>query len=711
MHVVHLRETQLGFRFVEDRVEQELAEYCLLLINEVRTEVQMQGVAESQISIVTKVHMRYEGSDSSLLINTGSAGQMRSDFEKAHQQRFGFISKERDLVLEAASVEAIGVTESVLDPEMESPVEQTAAIPSCQVPMYDHGKWRQPPLYQRDNLQTGQYVNGPAIIIESTGTIVVESGWRGKLSKRRHLLLDRYIAREKTEAIGTDADPVMLEVFNNLFMSIAEQMGATLCNTAYSVNIKERLDFSCAIFDASGNLVANAPHVPVHLGSMGESIKSIINANRGSIRPGQVYALNDPYNGGTHLPDVTLITPVFDNSSGNILFFTGSRGHHADIGGRTPGSSPPDSTQIEDEGVLIDNFLLVENGRLREKEVRELLGSGKYPCRNINQNLADLAAQIAANETGVAELHKLVAHYGIDVVYAYMKHVQDNAEESVRRVIDALKDAEFDYLFDDGSMIKVKITVDHDLREASIDFSGTSAQNPGNYNAPVAICKAAVLYVFRTLIDDDIPLNEGCLKPLHLILPQHSMINPDYPAAVIAGNTEVSQGITNALFGALGVLAASQGTMNNFIYGNDEYQNYETICGGTGAGPTHHGTSAVQSHMTNTRMTDPEVLETRYPVRIEQFSIRQGSGGKGKFNGGNGVVRKVRFLETMTVTTLSSHRIIPPFGLDGGDPGACGNDFVVRANNEIVKMSGNDEIEMKPGDLFVMKTPGGGGFG
>ena len=706
-----LREIQLGFRFDPEEVENELAENCRPLIEATRKEVRIQGVSDEFISTVIKVHVRYEGTDTSLLIDAGSALQMLSDFEKAHRQRFGFVSAEHAIVIEAASVEAIGVTESVVDPEMQAPVEQTRPVPRCSVQMYSTGKWQQTPLYHRDDLQIGQNVVGPAMIIEPTGTIVLEPGWRGALNTRGHLVLNRYIARETTEAIGTHVDPVMLEVFNNLFMSIAEQMGATLCNTAYSVNIKERLDFSCAIFDAKGDLVANAPHVPVHLGSMGESVKSIIKANQGTIKPGNVYALNDPYNGGTHLPDVTLITPVFDENSENILFFTGSRGHHADIGGRTPGSSPPDSTCIEDEGVLIDNFLLVENGLLREKQVRELLASGKYPCRNINQNLADLSAQIAANKTGLVELHKMVAHYGIDVVSAYMKHVQDNAEESVRRVIDVLKDSEFEYAFDDGSLIKVKITVNNREREATIDFTGTSGQNPANYNAPVAVCKAAVLYVFRTLVDDEIPLNEGCLKPLKLILPERSMINPEYPAAVIAGNTEVSQGITNALYGALGVLAASQGTMNNFIYGDDEYQNYETICGGTGAGPDHHGTSAVQSHMTNTRMTDPEVLELRYPVRIEEFSIRQNSGGSGKYHGGNGVLRKVRFLAPMTVTTLSSHRIVPPFGLAGADPGKCGNNFVIRANNEISKLRGNAETEVKPGDIFVMETPGGGGFG
>jgi 5-oxoprolinase (ATP-hydrolysing) len=636
---------------------------------------------------------------------------MQAGFERAHRSRFGFIAPDRGLVIESASVEAVGTGDSVQDPESEAPIQPTHAVALKNVQMYNRGKWQDTPLYQRDDLEVGQYVDGPAIIIEATGTIVVEPGWRGVLNKRRHLLLNRYSAREKTEAIGTHADPVMLEVFNNLFMSIAEQMGTTLCNTAYSVNIKERLDFSCAVFDTDGNLVANAPHMPVHLGSMGESVKSIINANRGSIRPGNVYALNDPYHGGTHLPDVTLITPVFDEDCENILFYAGSRGHHADIGGRTPGSSPPDSTHIEDEGILIDNFLLVENGLLREKEVRKLLGSGKYPCRNIDQNMADLSAQIAANETGVLELQKMVAHYGIDVVSAYMKHVQDNAEESVRRVIDVLKNAGFRYDFDDGSAIRVRIVVDVENREASIDFTGTSEQHPGNYNAPVAVCKAAVLYVFRTLVGDEIPLNEGCLKPIKLVLPERSMINPEYPAAVIAGNTEVSQAITDALYGALGVLAASQGTMNNFIYGDEKYQNYETICGGTGAGPDHHGTSAVQSHMTNTRMTDPEVLELRFPVRIEEFSIRQGSGGTGKFHGGNGVVRKLRFLESLTVTTLSSHRLVPPFGLEGGEGGKCGNNYVIRNDQSITQLEGNDETKMNPGDIFVMETPGGGGFG
>ena len=577
--------------------------------------------------------------------------------------------------------------------------------------MYSDGGWQDVPLYLRTDLQPGQVLVGPAIIIEATGTIIVEPGWRGALNGRGHLTLERYLARDHRETIGTGADPVMLEVFNNLFMSIAEQMGVTLQNTAYSVNIKERLDFSCALFNAAGELVANAPHIPVHLGSMGASVKSVIDANRGRIRPGNVYMLNAPYAGGTHLPDVTVVTPAFDEQGENILFYLAARGHHADIGGRTPGSAPPDSAHIDEEGVLIDNFLLVENGRLREQEIRELLGSGSYPCRNIEQNLADLSAQIAANETGLAELRKIVEHYGIDVVNAYMKHVQDNAEESVRRVLECLQDGEFDYPMDQGSTIKVKITVDHERRAATIDFTGTSKQNPTNSNAPTAVCKAALLYVLRTLVSDDIPLNEGCLKPVRLILPQDSMIAPAYPAAVMAGNIEVSQAVANALYGALGVMAASQGTMNNVFYGNDRYQSYDTVCGGTGAGPDHPGADAVHSHMTNTRMTDPEILELRFPVRVEEFSIRAGSGGAGKQRGGGGVVRKLRFLEPMSLTILSSHRVVPPFGLAGGKPGQCGNNYVVRADGDFLQLKGDDEVAMDAGDLFVMETPGGGGYG
>ena len=706
-----LREVQLGFGFAAADLEQRLTAQCRPLAESARREVREQGVDERDISVVTKVHLRYEGTDASLLVDAGPAPRMRRQFERMHRRRFGFVAKRRGLVVEAASVEAVGVTEAAIDPETNAPAAQGAPRPREGVRMRSGGEWREAALHHRSDLRTGQRIVGPAVVIEPTATIVIEPGWRGALNRRGHLLLERHIERKRTEAIGTKADPVLLEVFNNLFMSIAEQMGATLQNTAHSVNIKERLDFSCALFDAAGNLVANAPHVPVHLGSMGESVKSIINANQGAIRPGDVYALNAPYAGGTHLPDVTLITPMFDAAGQEILFYLGSRGHHADVGGRTPGSAPPDSTHIDEEGVMIDNFLIVEGGELRERALRELLGSGPHPCRNVEQNLADLAAQIAANETGRAELRKMVAHYGIAVVSAYMQHVQDNAEESVRRVIDVLRDGAFECPMDGGRVIRVKISVDRAGRSATIDFTGTSEQSPGNYNAPTAVSKAAVLYVFRTLVNDQIPLNEGCLKPLQLILPKRSMLNPEYPAAVFAGNTEVSQAVTNALYGALGVLAACQGTMNNFLYGNAKRQNYDTVCGGAGAGRDFPGADAVHTHMTNTRMTDPEVLELRYPVRCEALSIRRGSGGKGRRRGGDGVVRKLRFLEAMTATVLSSHRVVPPFGLAGGEPGKCGKNYVVRADGALLNLQGNDQVEMAPGDLFVMETPGGGGFG
>ncbi len=686
-------------------------EACKALVEEVRREVGGQGVIPDHISVIRKVHLRYEGTDTSLLVDAGNAEEMKKEFEKMHRLQFGFIAEDRSLVIEAISVEAVGGGEFLADPAYEIPEIVSLPVPEDEVRMYAGGEYVPTQLYSREKLQPGQQIRGPAIITESTGTIIVEKGWEAKVNKRDHLLLNRYLERPKAEAIGTNVDPVMLEVFNNLFMSIAEQMGATLANTSYSVNIKERLDFSCAIFDAKGQLVANAPHVPVHLGSMGESVKTVIREKKRDMRSGNVYVLNAPYNGGTHLPDVTVITPVFDAQGDEILFYVGSRGHHADIGGRTPGSSPPDSRHIEEEGVLIDNFLLVEEGRLREKETRELLSSGKYPCRNVDQNMADLTAQIAANETGLQELLKMMEHFGLEVVQAYMQHVQDNAEESVRRVLDVLKEGEFTYSMDGGNQIRVRISVDRLARRAKVDFTGTSAQNLGNYNAPASVCHAAVLYVFRTLVNDDIPLNEGCLKPLEIIIPSRTMISPEYPAAVISGNTEVSQAITDALFGALGVLASSQGTMNNFVYGNETYQNYETICGGTGAGPDHDGTSAVHSHMTNTRMTDPEMVEHRFPVRVDSFSIRRGSKGSGLYSGGDGVIRSLRFLEPMTATVLSSHRETEPYGLLGGKAGKRGENSVVRADGEVVAVKGNDEVKMGIGDVFVIKTPGGGGFG
>lgn len=679
------------------------------LVAAVRQEVQGQGVAEELIQVFSKVHLRYRDTDSSLEVDLGEALSMRHSFEAAHKQRFGFITPERPLMVEALVVEAIGCSDPLVEPELAQ--TESLAHPQQQVGLWLEGDWQPVPLYLRTRLQPGQRVIGPALIIEDIGTVVLEPGWQAGCNSRNHLVLERVVPRIRREQVGTAVDPVMLEVFANLFMSIAEQMGITLANTAYSVNIKERHDFSCALFDHQGNLVANAPHVPVHLGSMGESVRAILRDNQGRMRPGDVFMQNAPYNGGTHLPDVTVITPCWDEDGREILFFVGSRGHHADIGGRTPGSSPPDSQRIEEEGIVIDNWLLVDQGVFREEATRQLLCSGPYPCRKVGQNLADLTAQIAANETGLRELKRMVAHFGFDTVRAYMGHVQDNAEESVRRVLAVLRAGSFTYVMDDGSRIQVGISVDQAAREAVIDFTGTSAQHSGNRNAPRSVCRAAVLYVFRTLISTNLPLNEGCLKPLKLIIPEGTMINPRYPAAVIAGNTEVSQAITDCLYGALGRLAASQGTMNNFLYGNTQYQNYETICGGTGAGPDFDGASGVHSHMTNTRMTDPEVLELRFPVRVEAFALRRGSGGEGRFHGGDGVVRKLRFLEPMTATILSSNRVTAPYGLNGGGPGKSGCNILVRGDGREVQLEGNDEVGVVPGDMIVIKTPGGGGFG
>ncbi|MEE4376080.1 MAG: hydantoinase B/oxoprolinase family protein [Candidatus Competibacteraceae bacterium] len=675
--------------------------------DDARREVVGQGIPEQQVGIIMTAHIRTPGSHQTLPVPFGPQPRMQVGFDEAHKQRFGFVPDYDDLIIDLLTAEAVGASGegvTLTQDAADQPGKQAAR-------MFTAGQWHDVPLVKRETLLPGTKVSGPAIIVEPTGTNIVEFGWEAEGLPDGGLVLRRVVPVNRQEAIGTSVDPVMLEVFNNLFMSIADQMGATLANTAYSVNIKERYDFSCAIFDARGDLVANAPHVPVHLGSMSESVRTILKENVGRIRPGDVFMMNNPYNGGTHLPDVTVISPVFDDAGETIIFLAASRGHHADIGGKTPGSSPPDSCNIEEEGVLIDNFLLVERGILREPETRALLSSGRYPCRNINENMADIAAQIAANATGAQELTRIVGQFGLDVVHAYMGHVQDNAEESVRRVLNVLKDSSFTYPLDSGAQIKVNISVDHPARTALVDFNGTSAQDKFNYNAPFSICRAVVLYVFRTLVGADIPMNEGCMKPIEIRAPKGSMINPEYPAAVISGNTEVSQAIADTLYGALGVIAGSQGTMNNFVYGNARIQNYETICGGTGAGDGFNGTSAVHSHMTNTRMTDPEVLETRFPVRVEEFSIRRGSGGDGRWRGGDGITRRLRFLEEMTATVLSSHREVPPPGAAGGSPGRTGENHVERKDGSIVTLKGNDEALMTPGDIFVMLTPGGGGYG
>ncbi|MDB9771518.1 hydantoinase B/oxoprolinase family protein [Alphaproteobacteria bacterium] len=673
-------------------------------------DIMKQGIKNTSIKLVKKAFMHYQGSHQNLEINFSSSKLMRESFEKEHKKRFGFYTKDRKILIEMLTVEAIGKSLENHDfLKLTSPVIDT--FPSAYKNMNVNNIDINTPIYQRSDLKIGQIIDGPAIICENTGTNVIDEGWIASLDKFQNLILNRNQKKINKKSIGTSVDVVMLEVFNNLFMNIAEQMGATLANTAYSVNIKERFDFSCALFNASGALVANAPHVPVHLGSMSEAIRTVIKLNKGNIFSGDVFVLNAPFNGGTHLPDVTVITPVFNNEQNKILFFVASRGHHADIGGKTPGSAPPDSKHINEEGVLIDNFKMFEKGVFRENEIRKILASGKYPCRNIEHNMADLAAQVAANETGIREIKSMINQFGIETVHAYMDHVQDNAEECIRNVITRLKEGKYEYELDNNEFIKVSIKVDKVKREATIDFTGTAKKNPFNYNAPMAVCHAVILYVFRTLVGTNIPLNEGCFKPLNIIIPNNSMINAQYPSAVIAGNTEVSQLTCNALFGALGVIAGSQATMNNFVWGNDKIQNYETICGGTGAGPNFHGTSAVQTHMTNTRSTDPEILESRFPVRLEEFSIRKKSGGKGKFNGGDGATRKLRFLEPMMVTTLCSHRRVPPFGVDGGQPGECGKEWLERKDGTVLKLKGNDSCNVEIDDLFIMETPSGGGFG
>ncbi len=662
-----------------------------------------------------RAHLRYEGSHQALEVPFGPAAALRSAFEAQHLARFGFTSPERALLFEMLAVEAIGGGAALTAPQ---------AAPNGTPTPLDHltlragGQWQTAPLYDRASLGPTARICGPAILREATGTVVVEPGWTARTDAAANLILERQTPPARQNAAGTEADPILLEVFNNLFMSVADQMGATLANTAWSVNIKERLDFSCAIFDGQGDLVANAPHVPVHLGSMSHAVKTVMAATQGTARPGDAWMLNSPYNGGTHLPDVTVITPVFlpadaaqPETAATPVWWLGSRGHHADIGGRTPGSSPPDSRHIDEEGVLIHLFPLVSAGHLNEADTRALLGSGRYPARAIDQNMADLKAQIAANETGRRELLRVAASYGAPVVTAYMAHVQANAEAMVRAVIDHLKPGSFTYPMDTGQTIRVRVSVNPTARTAEVDFTGTSPQQNGNHNAPAAVTRAVVLYVFRTLVGKNIPLNEGCLAPLTITVPEGSMLNPRAPAAVIAGNTEVSQAACNALYGALGVLAAGQGTMNNFVWGNARFQNYETIAGGTGAGPGFDGCDAVQSHMTNTRMTDPEILEKRFPVRLERFAIRQGSGGSGRWRGGHGAERILRFLEPVTVTTLCGSRIVPPFGVAGGGPGALGENLVEWPDGRLETLGGRDERQLPAGAAFIMRTPGGGGWG
>jgi 5-oxoprolinase (ATP-hydrolysing) len=681
------------------------------LDGEARAELTGQGVPPGRIRPVHRVHLRYDGTDTALVVPAGTPQAMTAAFEAAYLRRFSFLMPDKPITAEAVSVELIGASEPVPDAPVPGPPESVRPGPHARTRVFTGGRWAEVNLYRREDLHPGAAVDGPAVIVEANATTVIEPGWTAEVNSLRHLVLNRVAAARQQQAISAEVDPVRLEIFNNLFMSVAEQMGYRLQSTAHSVNVKERLDFSCAIFDTEANLVVNAPHMPVHLGSMGESVKEIIRERRGTMKHGDVYVLNDPYHGGTHLPDITVITPVFAGANDEILFYVASRGHHAEIGGITPGSMPAFSTHIEEEGVLIRNWLLVENGSLREAETLEMLRSAPYPSRNPDDNLADMRAQIAANEKGVRELRAMVGHYGLDVIRAYMGHVQDNAEESVRRVISVLQDGSYAYELDNGAVINVAIRVNRDNRTAEIDFTGTSPQLPDNFNAPSSVAMAAVLYVFRTLVDDDIPLNSGCLKPLRVIIPPGTMLSPEYPAAVVAGNVETSQAVTGALYAALGVMAEGSGTMNNLTFGNDRHQYYETVASGSGAGDGFPGTDVVQTHMTNSRLTDPEVLEWRYPVRVQSYEIRPGSGGSGRWTGGNGGRRRIRFLEPMTVTMLSGHRRVPAYGMAGGQPGALGRHWIEHPDGSATSMRGCDSTAVEAGDMLVLETPGGGGFG
>ena len=711
---------------LQDSLWPELRNTLSELAVQAQTALQNQIIGGGELHTRERVHIRYAGTDSALMVPMGSLQEVKQAFEEAYLRRFAFIMSDKALVVEAVSVEAVLAGEPM--PEKLQDLLPSRGRPAhTSTRMYLNGAWQEAALVRREDMQAGDVLTGPALVVERHATIVIEMGWQAKLTALNHLVLQRITPRQTAFAAGTSVDPVQLEVFNNLFMNIAEQMGLQLQNTAHSVNIKERLDFSCALFNQQGELIANAPHMPVHLGSMGESIKTVIRDNAGRMQAGDVYVLNDPYHGGTHLPDVTVITPVYLDGLDQPSFYVGSRGHHADIGGISPGSMPPFSTTIDEEGVQIQNFKLVEKSVLREAAMLALLQSGAYPSRNPAQNMADLKAQIAANEKGAQELSRMVAHYSLPVVQAYMQHVQDNAEEAVRRAITRLAKRfgddtrrSFSFPLDNGALIQVQVHIDASARSAVIDFTGTSPQQTNNFNAPRAVCMAAVLYVFRTLVEDDIPLNAGCLKPIHVIIPEGCMLNPLPPASVVAGNVETSSCITNALYGALGVMAGSQPTMNNFTFGNDTYQYYETISGGSGAGPVFDesgmacggfaGTSVVQTHMTNSRLTDPEVLEFRFPVRLLSYSLRHGSGGQGKYGGGDGGQRRIQFLEPMTAGILSNGRVYPAFGLAGGGAGQPGINRVVRTDGEVQILGHIDQVQMQVGDVFEIHTPGGGAY-
>ena len=691
--------------------ERKIVQILTDLSSQARLKLNEQGLTDPEITVLEKVLIRYDGSDTALAVAAGSVEEMTCAFELEHRQLFGFLQENRDLVAEAVTVEAFGGGAPPREQSHNKASHEEPPAPLEHVKMVCKGRALKTPVFHRTDLRPSHSIAGPALIVEDNATTVIEPDWQASVTDKNHLKLARRDGFSKKGAVASDIDPVKVEIFNNLFMTIAEQMGAVLRNTAYSVNIKERLDFSCAIFDAKGALVANAPHMPVHLGSMGESVRAVIRARENEMGRGDVFVTNAPYNGGTHLPDVTVVAPVFDKDNDERVFFVAARGHHADIGGISPGSMPPHSTKIDQEGILIDALPLVKSEKLLELEINQVLKSGSHPARNPQQNIADLRAQIAACTTGSAELHKMIDQYGLMGVKAYTQHVQDNAEEAVRRAISSLEAGSFTASMDDGSRISVSISVDHDTRSVTVDFSGTSEQRPNNFNAPSAVCRAAVLYVFRTLVDDDIPMNEGCLKPINLVIPEGSMINPKPPAAVVAGNVETSQIICDALYGALGRLAASQGTMNNLTFGNDTFQYYETICGGAGAGPDFDGADAIHTHMTNSRLTDPEILEWRFPVMVESFCIRPDSGGEGLFHGGNGVIRRLRLREPMTVSMLAGRRRTEPFGLKGGQNGQSGKTWIEHADGTCTEFDFADSKNVSAGDAIIIETPGGGGYG
>lgn len=705
-----MREQSVEAELDAPGTSERVTELCAALADRTRAELRADGLPDEAITTRARVLLRYAGTDAGLPVPLASPESMKTEFTALHRARYAF-TMDAPLVVEAVSVEAVGASGPHGPVAVPEGARQGRLAPRATVTTHSAAGPVPTPLHRREDLRPGDTVTGPAILAEADATTVVDAGWRATAADGGHLLLHRVTPRPARVAVGTDVDPVLLEVFNNHFMAIAEQMGVRLENTAHSVNIKERLDFSCALFDPEGNLIANAPHIPVHLGSMGESIKEVLRRNRDSLRPGDVYAINDPYHGGTHLPDVTVVTPVFDDDGTALRFLVASRGHHAEIGGITPGSMPAFSRTVEEEGVLFDNWPLVRDGRLRETETRALLTGARYPSRDPDTNLADLRAQIAANEKGIEELRKTVAEFGLDVVHAYMRHVRANAEESVRRIVARLRGGSCRYETDAGAVVQVAVRVDREHRRAVLDFTGTSPQLPGNANAPTSVVMAAVLYVFRTLVDDDIPLNSGCLEPLDVRVPAGSMLAPVHPAATVAGNVETSQAVTGALYAALGVQAEGSGTMNNVTFGNDRVQYYETVASGSGAGDGFDGADAVQTHMTNSRLTDPEILEWRHPVRVDAFSVRQGSGGRGRWAGGDGVERRIRFLEPMTVALLTGHRRVPPYGMAGGEPGALGADSVERADGTVDRLDGVDTTEVGPGDVLVVRTPGGGGYG